>query len=353
MSIQCAKCKYYACRRGRPDAAPGDCPMHGDFPAFEQLYSDPDSKRLAHRSALVEALGYGRWNRLREIAEFAERMGFKRLGIAYCPDMVREAVLAATYLRSHLLDVRLPPEEFDCDPVGQATLFGRLRTHMNVIAGMCVGHEAVFTRASRAPLTALVARDERFCHNPAAALYTSDTYARASLYRPRRERKQTRFRGWETDTLLEVSQELLPDKHGTWNRLQETIEFANRLGVAHIGLSFCVGFRNEARILTKVLEANGFRVTSVCCKSGAVPKEQLGLEDSQKIRPGQPEMMCNPLAQAELLNREGVELALVLGQCVGHDSATIGRLQAPAVCLVVKDRVLAHNTVAALYRLEG
>jgi uncharacterized metal-binding protein len=327
--------------------------MHGDFPAFEALYSEPQHERMARQSALVEALGYGRWNRLREIAEFAERMGLKRLGIAYCPDMTREAVLAATYLRSHLLDVRLPPEEYDCDPVGQATLFGRQRTQLNVIAGMCVGHEAVFTRASRAPLTGLVARDERFCHNPAAALYTADSYAHASLHGARPERKRTDFRGWEIDTLMEVSDELLPDKHGAWNRVQETIEFASRLGVKHIGLSFCVGFRNEARILTRILEANGFRVSSVCCKSGAVPKERLGIEDSQKVRPGQPEMICNPLAQAELLNREAVELALVLGQCVGHDSATIGHLQAPAVCLVVKDRVLAHNTVAALYRLEG
>jgi len=327
--------------------------MHGAFPNFEELYSDPESKRMAHRSALVEGIGYGRWNRLREIAEFAERMGFKRLGIAYCPDMTREAVLAATYLRSHLRDVRLPPEESDCDPVGQASLFERLRTHLNVIAGMCVGHEAVFTRASRAPVTGLVARDERFCHNPAAALYTADTYARASLLRPGMVRRQRHFRGWEIDTLMEVSEELLPDKHGAWNRVQETIEFANRLGVTHIGLSFCVGFRIEARTLTRVLERNGFRVTSVCCKSGAVPKEHLGLDDSHKVRPGQPEMMCNPLAQAELLNREGVELALVLGQCVGDDSATIGRLRAPAICLVVKDRVLAHNTVAALYRLEG
>jgi uncharacterized metal-binding protein len=353
MSTQCAKCKYFACRCGRPDAAPDDCPMHGVFPAFDELYSDPETKRMAYQSALVEGVGYGRWNRLREIAEFAERMDLRRIGIAYCPDMVREAVLAATYLRSHLLDVRLPPEEYDCDPVGQAMLFGRKRTQLNVVAGMCVGHEAVFTRASRAPITALVARDERFRHNPAAALYTADSYAHASIYRSRSRRTASGFRGAEMNTLLEVSEELLPDKHGTWNRLEETIEFAHRLGVTSIGVSFCVGLRNEAKVLTKVLEANGFHVSSVCCKSGAVPKEELGIEDSQKVRPGRPEMICNPLAQAELLNREAVELALILGQCVGHDSATIDRLDAPAVCLVVKDRVLAHNTVAALYQLEG
>jgi uncharacterized metal-binding protein len=59
-------------------------------------------------------------------------------------------------------------------------------------------------------------------------------------------------------------------------------------------------------------------------------------------------MACNPVAQAELLNRDQVELAMVLGQCVGHDAATLGHLAVPAFCLVAKDRVLAHNTTAAL-----
>lgn len=48
--------------------------------------------------------------------------------------------------------------------------------------------------------------------------------------------------------------------------------------------------------------------------------------------------------------RAGVELVILLGQCAGHDSATMASLRTPAVCLVAKDRVLAHNTVAALYQ---
>jgi uncharacterized metal-binding protein len=76
----------------------------------------------------------------------------------------------------------------------------------------------------------------------------------------------------------------------------------------------------------------------------------MGITDAQKVRPGQPEMICNPLAQAELLNREKIELALLMGQCAGHDSATMAHLDAPAVCTVAKDRALAHNTLAALHR---
>jgi tRNA-Thr(GGU) m(6)t(6)A37 methyltransferase TsaA len=113
-----------------------------------------------------------------------------------------------------------------------------------------------------------------------------------------------------------------------------------------------VGFRREAQDLEAILGTNGFRVSSSCCKTGSVPKEDLGIRDEEKVRPGQPEMTCNPAAQAELLEEAGVELVLLLGQCVGHDSATMARLRTPVVCLVAKDRVLAHNTVAALYRAQ-
>jgi uncharacterized metal-binding protein len=325
--------------------------MLGDFPRLAELYDSEEKRALAYHAALVEAAGYCRWTRLREIAELAERLGYTRVGVAHCPDMAREAVLTAVYLRDQQIDVRLPPDKPGCDPLGQAQLFASQDTHLNVVAGMCVGHEAMFIRASRAPVTVLVARDERFRHNPVAALYTAGSYSHNELYGRRREPRP--FRGWDDETLAAASDELLPDKHDRWSRVRETIEYAHRLGVGHIGVSFCVGFREEARLLTRVLEANGFRVTSICCKSGAVPKEEIGITESQKVRPGQTEMICNPLAQAEVLNRADVQLALILGQCVGHDSATLAQLAVPAVCIVAKDRVLAHNTVAALYQLEG
>jgi uncharacterized metal-binding protein len=129
------------------------------------------------------------------------------------------------------------------------------------------------------------------------------------------------------------------------------MELAHRLGASRLGLVFCHGLRWEAKVLDRVLEANGFQVLSIGCKAGAVPKEEFGIPDEKKVRPGQPEMICNPLAQAELLNREGVHLNILFGQCVGHDSATMASLEAPAICLVAKDRVLAHNSVAALYAL--
>jgi uncharacterized metal-binding protein len=102
-------------------------------------------------------------------------------------------------------------------------------------------------------------------------------------------------------------------------------------------------------VLDEILTARGFEVASVVCKVGSVPKEDLGLLDGEKIRPGGFEAMCNPIAQAELLNRAGTELNLLLGLCVGHDALFIRHASAYTTVVAVKDRVLGHNPLAALY----
>jgi uncharacterized metal-binding protein len=229
-----------------------------------------------------------------------------------------------------------------------AAHFASQETDLNLVAGMCVGHEAMFIRGSGAPVVSLVARDRRLRHNPAAALYISRSYLKDSLFGHWSPRDRAPFQGWEMTTLGRAAEEALRRGGGDRTRLEEAMDVAHLLGATHIGISFCVGFREEAATLAGILETNGFRVSSVCCKTGAVTKEEAGIPDQHKVRPGRPEMICNPLAQAELLDREGVHFVLSLGQCVGHDAATFGRLRAPAACLVAKDRVLAHNTVAAL-----
>jgi len=353
VTIQCAHCNVYACRAGRIDVAPDNCPMQGAaFPDFAELYGTEDRLRMAYESARVEAEGYCRWTRIREVLEFSRRMGYERLGIVHCADTAELAERAGRYLTARGLETVLPDHREHCDPQGQADLMARSATDFNVICGMCVGHEAIFIRASQAPVTALVARDARLGHNPVAALYTCRSYYQAALFEHHREHGRVPFQGAEQEVLERVAHEIQEMANADWCRLEEAMEYAHRLGASHLGVTFCVGFRNEADRLVCVLEANGFRVTSACCKAGAVPKEELGIQDSEKISPGQPEMTCNPIAQAELLNREGVEITLLLGQCIGHDSATMAHLRSPAASLVVKDRVMAHNTVAALEKIH-
>lgn len=132
-------------------------------------------------------------------------------------------------------------------------------------------------------------------------------------------------------------------------RVEETCEFAARMGYRRLGVAFCAGLIDEAAALDRILSARGFEVVSVVCKVGAVPKEALGIKEEQKLRPGQFEAMCNPLAQAELLNRAGTEFNIVVGLCVGHDSLFLRHASAPCTVLAAKDRVLGHNPLAALY----
>ncbi len=134
-----------------------------------------------------------------------------------------------------------------------------------------------------------------------------------------------------------------------WTRVEETIEFARRCGFRKLGLAFCVGVRKEARTLVDILEANGFEVCSVICKTGSIPKEDIGLKDEEKIIPGRYEVICNPIAQAMLLNEEKTDLNIIFGLCVGHDTLFIMHSKAPVTCLAVKDRVLAHNPMGAIY----
>jgi len=137
--------------------------------------------------------------------------------------------------------------------------------------------------------------------------------------------------------------------YGVWPRIREIMEFSRLAGFNKLGLAFCVGLRKEAFEVNRIFESNGFTVASVMCKTGSRPKEELGLRDDEKVRPGQLEAMCNPVVQALLLNKEQTDLNVLLGLCVGHDSIFIKHSEAPITVLAVKDRATGHNPLAAIY----
>jgi len=138
-----------------------------------------------------------------------------------------------------------------------------------------------------------------------------------------------------------------------WTRVEETMEFAKRMHFKKVGVACCAGLTEEGKVLADVLASNGFDLTFVFCKTGGVPKETLGLKDSQKVRPGSFEPMCNPVAQAMIMNKKKTELNIIVGLCVGHDSTFIKYSEAPVTVLVAKDRVLCHNPIGALYNAQG
>jgi uncharacterized metal-binding protein len=134
-----------------------------------------------------------------------------------------------------------------------------------------------------------------------------------------------------------------------WPRLRETAEFSRRMGYKRLGLAFCVGLHKEASVVEKLLRNQGFEVVSVACKTGAIPKVDVGYPSEMLLRPGTYESMCNPIAQAKLLNKAETDFNICLGLCVGHDSMFYKYSDALVTTLVSKDRVTGHNPAAAIY----
>lgn len=150
----------------------------------------------------------------------------------------------------------------------------------------------------------------------------------------------------ENNKIMKTAANIEYEFYCKMTRVEETVEFAKRMGYHKIGIATCVGLIAESRTLAKILRKNGFEVFGIACKAGAIDKTAVGIDEKCRAVGCN---MCNPIYQAKRLNAEKTELNIVMGLCVGHDSLFYKYAEAPTTTLVTKDRVLGHNPVAALY----
>ncbi|WP_130863396.1 DUF1847 domain-containing protein [Bacilliculturomica massiliensis] len=155
----------------------------------------------------------------------------------------------------------------------------------------------------------------------------------------------------QTGRVARASAEVEGEHYCQATRVEEILYFAEKIGAKKIGIATCVGLIEESKLFAKILRAKGFQPFGVACKVGGVDKNVIGIPDEKKVDRGGYEPICNPVAQAKLLNKEGTDLNVIVGLCVGHDSLFIKYSDALVTTLVTKDRVLGHNPVAALYTL--
>lgn len=166
--------------------------------------------------------------------------------------------------------------------------------------------------------------------------------------------KQAQVAYQQEDHLLAVASHVATRDGYPWaSRVEEIMLFAARMGYTHLGVAFCITLAAEARIFCQVLCDNGFRVSSALCKTGALPRELLGDVHVCDIVSGMSPALCNPVAQALLLNQENTHLNVVLGLCVGHDSLFFKHAQAPCTYLAVKDRACNHEPLRPLHEHDG
>lgn len=153
----------------------------------------------------------------------------------------------------------------------------------------------------------------------------------------------------ENAKVMKAASEVEFENYCKMTRIEEICEFASKIGAKKIGIATCVGLIQEARIAAKIFRLRGFEVVGAACKIGAQPKVSVGIPKEHESVGAN---MCNPIMQAEVLNKEKTALNVVIGLCVGHDSLFYKHSDALCTTLVTKDRVLAHNPVAALYQAD-
>jgi uncharacterized metal-binding protein len=177
-----------------------------------KAYEDPQVKEFARQASLQEAACYANRHqrpyvmqpsktRIVEICEFAHKMGYKRLGLAFCIGLAKEAKIVEGVFKAHGFEVvsvlckagRTSKEKIGikdeekifqgtdesmCNPIFQAKTLNSAGAEFNVLLGLCVGHDSLFFKYAEAPTTVLAVKDRVTGHNPLAAIYLSETYYR-------------------------------------------------------------------------------------------------------------------------------------------------------------------------------
>jgi len=154
------------------------------------------------------------------------------------------------------------------------------------------------------------------------------------------------YADWERRSMV-VSGDIEADHYMKLTRIEEIGLYAKRMGMKKLGIAFCVGLSREAEVVDRILTKQGFEVHSACCKICGIDKALLGVKKMHGDEGV--EAVCDPVGQALRLERCGTELNIMVGLCIGHDLIFTEHSHAPVTVLVVKDRVLAHNPVGAIY----
>ena len=175
-------------------------------------YEDPKIREFARQASIQEGECYANRHqrpyimqpiktRIQEISEFAQKMGYKRLGLAFCLGLVKEAATVEEILEAHGFEVvsvlckagralkeiigikdeekiYRGTDEAMCNPIYQAKLLNHEKAEFNILIGLCVGHDSLFFKYAGAPTTVLAVKDRVTGHNPLAAIYLSETYYR-------------------------------------------------------------------------------------------------------------------------------------------------------------------------------
>lgn len=183
--MRCDLCRTAnSCQDGKP------CVTKDSLP----LYRDETDQKVLEIAAAVESEFYADYNRIQEIVVFAKRMGYKKLGLAFCVALNEEAAKVCEVFSQYFeiasvcckvcgiakTDMRVPSSDrvgdYGCNPIEQARILEESGAELNLLLGLCVGHDALFIKHSKNYVVPVAVKDRVTGHNPLAAIYASAVF---------------------------------------------------------------------------------------------------------------------------------------------------------------------------------
>lgn len=192
--MKCAACSLKNCAK-----VGQNCTAY-DKNTITAKYEGP-WRDIMEKAACTEGTFYNTLTRMEETKEFCQFMGYKKLGLAFCVGLHREARLVAAYFKKffevesvickvcgtakeelNLVQIKPGARETMCNPALQAQLLADAGTEFNISMGLCVGHDAIFNKMSHVPVSVLVAKDRVLAHNPLGAVYSRYWLKKLGIY---------------------------------------------------------------------------------------------------------------------------------------------------------------------------
>jgi len=191
--FDCLECGNRVCLCGEI------CPLGRKLP---NMTSSPEVRSMLDAGLDIAQEQGRRLCRLAEVVYFGLEMGYRKIGVAFCVDMWEPTEILVGVLKrffevvpvcckvggvteTEMLRGEDPWTEGDnpqvaCNPFGQAWVLNRAGTQFNIVVGLCVGSDCLFTMESNVPVTTLFVKDKSLANNPIGALY-SEYYLRENV----------------------------------------------------------------------------------------------------------------------------------------------------------------------------
>ena len=182
--MNCLKCPVKSCRK---DLESCNAQSFESDTVLNEYHEDETQKIVQAAAQLVDGGRAGTLSKIDEVVEFCKLMDYKKIGLAFCYGMEKDAAIVDDIFTSHGLKIvpisctagamsqtsvndesALPG--VSCNPLGQAEQMNSEKVDFAITMGLCMGHDILFQNKIDCNFTNIVVKDRTTNHAPMEAI---------------------------------------------------------------------------------------------------------------------------------------------------------------------------------------